>query len=124
MLRRTVRRLSDAAPGKKWSGQVMIDICVVPMGAGVSVRKEVTEVERVLRRHEAAGKVVCRLHGYGTNVSGHWDDVMAAVRETHEVLHEKMDVVRVTSSMRLGTRVDKAQSMDDKVSAVEEGLQS
>eukprot|EP00425_Heterocapsa_triquetra_P043477 CAMPEP_0195079150 /NCGR_PEP_ID=MMETSP0448-20130528/21149_1 /TAXON_ID=66468 /ORGANISM="Heterocapsa triquestra, Strain CCMP 448" /LENGTH=131 /DNA_ID=CAMNT_0040111957 /DNA_START=9 /DNA_END=400 /DNA_ORIENTATION=+ len=110
-----------AAPGR-WDGQVMIDLCMVPMGKGVSVRKEVAEVERVLRRYEAEGKVKCMLHGYGTNVSGHWDDVMGAVREAHEALHNKMDVVRITSSMRMGTRVDKAQTMTDKVSAVEELL--
>lgn len=116
---RALRGMASVA-SPRWDGQVMIDLCVVPLGVGVSVRKEVTE--RVLRSREAAGKIVCRLHGFGTNVSGHWDDVMGAVKEVHEVLHDRMGVVRITSSMRLGTRIDKAQSMDDKVAAVEEGL--
>lgn len=117
---RALRGMASVAP-PRWDGQVMIDLCVVPLGVGVSVRKEVTEVERVLRAREAEGKIVCRLHGFGTNVSGHWDDVMGAVKEVHEVLHDRMGVVRITSSMRLGTRIDKAQSIDDKASCVPGG---
>eukprot|EP00928_Gymnodinium_smaydae_P059864 TRINITY_DN43324_c0_g1_i1.p3 TRINITY_DN43324_c0_g1~~TRINITY_DN43324_c0_g1_i1.p3 ORF type:complete len:124 (-),score=38.31 TRINITY_DN43324_c0_g1_i1:27-398(-) len=111
-----------AAATTKWNGAVMVDVCIVPMGQGVSVRKEVTEVERLFRQRETEGKITCRLHGFGTNISGQWEDVMATLREAHELLHDKMGVVRITSSLRMGTRVDKAQSIDDKVDAVEEGL--
>mmetsp|Transcript_62835 Transcript_62835/g.194537 ORF Transcript_62835/g.194537 Transcript_62835/m.194537 type:complete len:132 (+) Transcript_62835:32-427(+) len=122
MLRLAARRMAQAAKSS-WDGQVMADVCIVPMGQGVSVRKEVTEVERLLRAREAEGKITCRLHGYGTNISGHWDDVMGAIKDAHEMLHDRMGVVRITSNMRFGTRVDKAQGIDDKVAAVEEGLQ-
>eukprot|EP00933_Yihiella_yeosuensis_P058985 TRINITY_DN5983_c6_g1_i1.p2 TRINITY_DN5983_c6_g1~~TRINITY_DN5983_c6_g1_i1.p2 ORF type:complete len:124 (-),score=19.82 TRINITY_DN5983_c6_g1_i1:48-419(-) len=123
MLRSLVRRaVSEGA--KKWNGQVMADVCIVPMGTGISVRKEVTEVERLFRQREAEGKLVCRLHGYGTNISGDWDDVMGAIKDAHQLLHDKMEVVRITSSMRMGTRIDKAQSIEDKVSAVEDGLKN
>ncbi|CAE8610918.1 unnamed protein product, partial [Polarella glacialis] len=61
-------------------------------------------------------------HAYGTNISGSWDDVMGALREAHELLHDKLGVVRITSSIRMGTRTDKSQSMEDKVAAVEQGL--
>jgi uncharacterized protein (TIGR00106 family) len=47
--------------------------------------------------------------------------VFAAVKRCHEALHE-MGVPRITSSMRFGTRVDRDQSMDDKVRSVERKL--
>lgn len=58
---------------------------------------------------------------------------MAAVKAAHEVLHEMGEVLlliyastvglvgcpRVSSSMRFGTRIDKHQTMQDKVDKVE-----
>jgi len=94
--------------------KVIADLCVVPLGVGVSVSKEVAACERVLRE---AGLNV-HLHAYGTNVEGEWDDVFAAVKRCHEVLHQ-MGVPRITSTLRFGTRVDREQSMDDKIRSVE-----
>mmetsp|Transcript_1468 Transcript_1468/g.2263 ORF Transcript_1468/g.2263 Transcript_1468/m.2263 type:complete len:126 (-) Transcript_1468:189-566(-) len=119
MLRSILRR---ATAPRRWDGQVMVDVCMVPMGQGVSVRNEVTEVERLFREKQKQGILECQLHAYGTNISGSWDDVMGALREAHELLHDKLGVVRITSSIRMGTRTDKSQSMEDKVAAVEQGL--
>ncbi len=94
--------------------QVIADLCVVPLGVGVSVSKYVTACERVLR--EAGLKT--KLHAYGTNVEGEWDEVFAAVKRCHEVIHE-MGAPRITSTLRFGTRVDRRQSMEDKVASVE-----
>lgn len=93
---------------------VMIDLCLVPIGVGTSVAKYVAACHRVL---EEAG-LSHRLHAYGTNVEGEWDEVFAAVRRCHEVVHE-MGAPRVSTSLRLGTRTDRRQSMDDKVASVE-----
>merc|ERR1711870_151609 len=90
----------------------------------VVIANEVTEVERLFRKREAEGKLSCHLHGYGTNISGQWDDVMGAIRDAHHLLHDKMGVLRITSNMRFGTRVDKAQSIKDKIAAVKGGLDS
>ncbi len=92
---------------------VMIDLCVIPMGVGVSVSEYVTACQRIL---EEAG-LEHQLHAYGTNIQGDWDEVMAAVKRCHEVMHE-MGAPRVSSSMRLGTRTDREQTMDDKVQSV------
>jgi uncharacterized protein YqgV (UPF0045/DUF77 family) len=46
---------------------------------------------------------------------------MAAVKRCHEVVHE-MGAPRVTSSMRFGTRTDRAQTMADKIASVEAKL--
>ena len=55
---------------------VLVDICVVPMGIGVSVSKYVVECQRIF---EASG-LNHEMHSYGTNVEGEWDKVMAAVK--------------------------------------------
>ena len=95
----------------------MIDLCIVPIGVGTSVSEYVTACERVF---QDAG-LSHQMHADGTNVEGEWDDVMAAVKRCHEVVHE-MGAPRVTSSMRFGTRTDRAQTMADKIASVEAKL--
>ncbi len=94
--------------------KVIADLCVVPLGVGVSLGQYVAECERILSRPGLRIK----LHAYGTNIEGEWDDVMAAIRECHETLHA-MGVPRLSSSIRLGTRTDRDQTMDDKIRSVE-----
>jgi uncharacterized protein (TIGR00106 family) len=94
--------------------KAIADLCVVPLGVGVSLGKYVAECEKVLRR---AGLKV-NLHAYGTNIEGEWDDVMAAVKECHQVLHA-MGVPRISSTIRLGTRTDRDQTIEDKIQSVE-----
>ena len=63
---------------------VMIDLCIVPIGVGVSLSPYVTACEKVLAK--AGLKTV--LHAYGTNIEGEWDEVFAAIRSCHEVVYE------------------------------------
>jgi uncharacterized protein (TIGR00106 family) len=97
--------------------KAIADICVIPLGVGVSVSREVTACERILR--ESGLKTM--LHAYGTNVEGDWDEVFAAVKRCHEALHE-MGVPRISTNIRVGTRTDKPQTMEDKIRSVEEKL--
>jgi len=92
---------------------VMIDICIVPLGVGVSVSKYIAACQRVLDD----AQLTHEMHAYGTNVEGDWDRVMAAVKRCHEVVHQ-MGAPRITTSMRLGTRTDREQTMDDKIQSV------
>ena len=96
---------------------VIVDLCVVPIGVGVSVSKYITACERVI----AEAGLNSTLHAYGTNIEGEWDDVFQAIKRCHEVVHE-MGSPRVSSTLRLGTRTDRTQSTQDKVSSVEEKL--
>jgi len=93
--------------------KVLVDICVVPMGVGVSVSSYVVECEKIF---EAAG-LNHQMHSYGTNVEGEWDDVMAAIKQCHEKLHD-MGAPRIGSTIRMGTRTDREQSMQDKIDSV------
>ena len=61
------------------------------------------------------------MHGYGTNVEGEWDEVFAAIKECHIKLH-KMGAPRISTSIKLGTRTDKKQSISDKIESVERKL--
>lgn len=97
--------------------QVMIDLCLVPLGVGVSLSPYIAACEKVL----AEAGLKHALHAYGTNVEGEWDEVFAAVKRCHEVVHE-LGAPRITTTIKLGTRTDRAQSMDDKIRSVQEKL--
>ena len=94
--------------------KVIADLCIVPLGVGVSVSKYVTACEEVLK--EAGLKT--KLHAYGTNIEGEWEAVFAAIRRCHEVVHE-MGAPRITTTLKFGTRTDRHQTMEDKVNSVE-----
>ena len=93
--------------------KVIVDICVVPMGVGVSVSEYVVECQRIF----AAANLSHEMHSWGTNVEGEWDKVMAAVKQCHEKMHE-MGAPRCNSTLRVGTRNDREQTMQDKLDSV------
>lgn len=97
--------------------KVMIDLCLVPLGVGVSLSPYVAACEKILQ--EAGLKHA--LHAYGTNIEGEWDEVFAAIKRCHETVHE-LGAPRVTTTIKLGTRTDRRQSMEDKIRSVEEKL--
>jgi uncharacterized protein (TIGR00106 family) len=98
--------------------KVIADLCVVPVGVGVSVSRYVAACEKVLSE---AGLEI-KLHAYGTNVEGEWDEVFAAIKRCHEVVHE-LGAPRISSTLRFGTRTDRDQGMQDKIKSVEDKLQ-
>lgn len=97
--------------------KVIADVCVVPMGVGVSVSKYVAACEGVFTQ---AG-LKTHLHGYGTNVEGEWDVVFQAIKRCHEVIHE-MGAPRISTTIRVGTRTDRNQTVADKVKSVQDKL--
>ncbi len=97
---------------------MIADLSVVPMGtASASVSKEIAQVERILARFP----LKTNIHSNGTNIEGDWTDVCAAISTIHAELHDA-GVPRVYCNMRWGSRIDKTQSMDDKVQKVKELL--
>ncbi len=97
--------------------KVIADLCVVPLGVGVSVSQYIAACEKVLQE---AGLSI-HLHAYGTNIEGEWDAVFAAIKRCHEVVHQ-MGAPRITTSIKVGTRTDRPQSMDEKVRSVQEKM--
>ena len=94
---------------------VMVDLCIVPLGEGSSLSKYIAECTRILRR----SGLKTTLHGFGTIIEGNWDEVFDSVKQCHLALHNELGVERITTTIKLGTRTDKVQSAEDKVNAVE-----
>lgn len=97
--------------------QVIVDLCVVPIGAGVSLSAYVAACEKVL----AQSGLTYSLHANGTDIEGEWDAVFAAVKQCHETVH-RMGAPRIFTTLRVGTRTDRLQHMADKIRSVEEKL--
>lgn len=93
---------------------VIADLSVIPIGVGASVSEYVAACERVI---DDAG-LQRRLHAHGTNIEGSWEEVTAVVKRCHETLHE-MGAPRVHTTLKLGTRTDHEQTMDERVTRVE-----
>lgn len=94
--------------------KTIVDFCIVPMGVGVSVSKYVAECELILK--QAGLKTI--LHSYGTNIEGEWDEVFEAIKKCHQRVHQ-MGAPRISTTLRVGTRTDREQTMDDKIKSVE-----
>jgi uncharacterized protein (TIGR00106 family) len=95
--------------------KVIADICIIPIGVGVSLSKYVKIAHEVLLE----ANLNATLHSYGTGVEGEYDDVTAAIKKAMETLH-KAGVPRLSISVKIGSRTDKNQSMEDKVKSVKD----
>lgn len=89
--------------------KAIAEIQVIPIGAGVSVRREVRRAHELL----AASGLKVEAHAYGTNVEGELSDILAAVQRVHETLHAE-GVVRLSTAVKLGTRTDKEPTLASK----------
>jgi uncharacterized protein (TIGR00106 family) len=93
------------------------EFTLIPIGVGVSLSKYVAVCEQIL---EESG-LSYELHANGTNLEGEWEQVMGAIKTCHERLHE-MGVPRISTQIKLGTRIDRDQKMADKIASVREKL--
>ena len=90
--------------------KAIAEVQVVPIGVGVSVRKEVKRAHKLL---EEAGLKI-QLHSYGTNLEGELDQIFKAIEHVHETLHAE-GTVRLTTSIKIGTRTDKEVTLVGKL---------
>ena len=86
------------------------EVQVIPIGAGVSVRKEVK------RAHEILGQsgLKIQLHSYGTNLEGELHEIFGAIERVHETLHAE-GTVRLATAIKIGTRTDKEPNLAGKL---------
>ncbi|KAJ8143364.1 hypothetical protein OY671_003504 [Metschnikowia pulcherrima] len=93
----------------------LADVCLIPIGtATASVSDEVAVITQLARE----SPLDCTLHSAGTTIAGPWSEVMELIGQFHEVLHES-GVVRIQSDIRVGTRIDKHQTPQQKIDVVE-----
>ncbi len=98
--------------------KVMVDVCLVPLGVGVSVSPYIAACQRIF---EETG-LPHQLHPYGTVVEGEWGAVFGAIERCHAAVHG-MGAPRITTTLKVGTRTDRSQTMADKVASVTAKLQ-
>ena len=85
------------------------ELQVVPIGAGVSVRKEIGRVVELLQGQN----FIVETHASGTNIEGELSDILSAVGRIHEILHQEGSV-RLVSYLKLETRTDKTPTLAGK----------
>ena len=93
------------------------EFSVIPLGVGVSLSPYVAECERVLQERG----IKHLLHANGTNIEGEWDELMEAIKECQTRVHE-MGVPRIQTLIKIATRIDREQTMTEKVESVKEKL--
>ncbi len=82
---------------------------LVPIGQGVSVRREIGRVVALLQGHD----FILETHASGTNIEGELAEILTAVAQVHEALHAE-GTVRLVSYLKLETRTDKTPTLAGK----------
>ena len=85
------------------------ELQVVPIGKGVSVRREITRVVEMLQEYD----FILETHASGTNIEGELAEILTAVGQIHETLH-KEGSIRLISYLKLKTRTDKTPTLAGK----------
>ena len=92
---------------------VSIDLCLVPLGVGVSLSPYISacaeEIEKSGLDYEIGPN--------GTAIEGEWEEVFACICKCHEVVHQR-GAQRIFTNLKLNTRIDRKQSFREKVSSV------
>lgn len=85
------------------------ELQLIPIGNGVSVRREVMRVVALLKEHD----FIVETHASGTDIEGDLEEILSAVAQIHEVLHDEGSV-RLISYLKLETRSDKPPTLAGK----------
>jgi uncharacterized protein (TIGR00106 family) len=89
--------------------KAVAELQVVPIGGGVSVRKEISRVVEILQSHD----FLIETHASGTNIEGELTKILAVIAQIHETLH-KEGSIRLVSYLKLETRTDKTPTLRGK----------
>lgn len=96
----------------------IVFVTVAPLGtATTSLSRYVAGVEKVLRD----SGLKCQLTAMGTIIEGDLDEILSVVRRMHEVPFTE-GAVRVSTSIKIDDRRDKAASIEGKVRSVTEKM--
>ena len=100
-------------------GKVIAEVTVVPLGtASTSLSAYVAEVEKVLCEFPGLKSLLTPM---STILEGELADVLEAVRAMHETPFQK-GAQRVSTTLRIDDRRDKAITMEGKLAAVKDKL--
>jgi uncharacterized protein (TIGR00106 family) len=93
----------------------IVGFTLVSIDAGISVSPFVAAIVQVLEESGLTFELNCN----STNIEGEWDDVFAAIKRCHEVVHGA-GAPRIHTCVQVGTRVDRQQWMAEKLVSVEQ----
>jgi uncharacterized protein (TIGR00106 family) len=95
------------------------ELTVIPLGReGASAGDLIAEIRR---RLDAQDRVRFRMGAMGTELEGSVEDILALAGELHRVPLEA-GLPRAYTVLKLDQRTDREQTLEDKVSSVEERL--
>jgi uncharacterized protein (TIGR00106 family) len=97
---------------------ILCDFNLVAIGSGVSLSKYIADCENILRKYG----LKTNIHALGTNIEGDWDTISIALKECHTYLHEKCGIQRILSTVKISSRIDKPQSIEEKIDAVKKHI--
>lgn len=89
--------------------KVLAEIQVIPLGVGVSLRKQVQRAHDLI----ISSGMTFEAHAYGTNVEGEMDEVLAVIKQIHETLHAE-GTTRIGTAIKISSRTDKDSRLADK----------
>ena len=92
---------------------VNIDLCIVPIGVGVSLSPYIKSCICIIEEH----KLNYEIGPNGTAIEGEWEQVFKCIENCHKILHRN-GVPRIYSTLKVNTRTDKKQLFKEKVQSV------
>lgn len=97
--------------------KIIAELSIIPIGVGLSLSTYIAECERILRNKD----LTIQLHAEGTNIEGELNEVLDAIKSCIEAVHE-LGAPRMVTNIKISSRIDKIESMKDKVNSVESKL--
>ncbi len=98
---------------------VSVDLCVVPIGVGVSLSPYLAACTEVIKQRG----LDYELGPNGTSLEGEWEKVFDCVKACHEVVH-RLGANRIYTTLKVNTRTDRLQSFREKVPSVIQAISS
>ncbi|KAL5358692.1 hypothetical protein BJX96DRAFT_147029 [Aspergillus floccosus] len=96
------------------------DFSLIPIGTkDVSIAKEISQVARMAK----LSGLHTDIHEVGTVVEGPWAQVTEVIGQAHTMLH-RQGTVRIQTDVRITTRTDREQAMNEPVERVSNLMQS
>ena len=92
---------------------VNVDLCIVPIGVGVSLSPYIKVCLSVIEEHDLNYEPGPN----GTAIEGDWDKVFECIQKCHKVIHNK-GVPRIYTTLKINTRTDKKQLFNEKVQSL------
>ena len=92
---------------------VSVDLCLVPVGVGVSLSPYISACKLIIERNGLDHE----LGPNGTAIEGEWDSVFKCIKECHKEVH-RLGASRIYTTLKVNSRTDRDQSFREKVPSV------